>query len=1187
MPLYRKQKPKIYKDNSVPVGNTNSPLAYKQPIPERNIDFNNAKPTASDFNEFIISALADVQNQPTILGTNLPVINLDSKWRGGILVNPDSKTENYIKPIFLGSPGNPTDEFLYANPTAQLDFQTNADCETVFLFANIQAKKNSSKSEINNNPRGFNKLSDKKDKTIPNTITDQLPSDTSNKYQLVFLEQTNNDTKIKINTYDLVVENGGKGVGTVITSPVQLDTWYNNVTISGAPDGRSSRWVDYNIGDNVTIGAVNDTLVSRKPGERFDWSFGSIFLAKTFGSTTRNPDETYREIKYTFDDTGKIVLSDWDYVIADSPTTYSDRYTTKVKLIADDMPLEDVEKLTKEEISNGVVGRKIFTYLIKAFEEGECIRIEEVYGGIRINVDFNYNGRCCEQFITSSYSSDEPCISLIPGNVNEYEITDGKVCVQFDGQDDEVGYVKICEEEIPVSTKNGFLAWNYGTVDEYVFYVFNECQGFYTSSGCYYEICFTGYPTITFTVQVTSISSSSTSSRSYSSSSSSSSSSSLGNSSSSSSYLEVDNSSSSSSQSKSSRSSNSSSSSGSSLSKSSGSSKQSSSSQSTISSSSQSTSSSGPTSSSSSSSNSSSSSSSSLLEQDSSQSDSSISPSSVSSSSLLEQGIESSSRSSFSSQSSRSSTSSSQSEESISGESGESESSNVPLDWAIIYPTDSHDMYALAQLFNDTDVPPGNTDGIVVGDLYGTLNDVDIVNAFTFSYTGEILSQISNLEQNSSYALDVDAQYYESFQTNLVLAGGNFAVQNIDASGNPFLYSSSIYLSDDLFSEKFYLNVDGDIDPFDDPLLVSGPYASCVKLLNNMIYICGPLTYQGRTGFHGFSIDEVDLLRDTPTVTCSISGGSVYNYNVNVGSGAIRDLLPHSDYFTTSEVWAVGDFTTPRKGMILIGANAVSTTTNQLVKGSSAIGGYGYSITEIDTIDQLISSSSQSTSSSSNSSSSQSNSSSSTSSSSNSSDSISDFSSKSSTSSSNSSSSSSVLDNSSSSSSSSKSSSSVLESSRSLSSSSDYSFGHSNVTIIVAGDFINVWDGVTLHPRHNLAFFDYDGTLLNYRIISAIDAPIRKVLYDKETFILWLAGDFTTITDMEGNVYTDKYLIAFRINPENDRYTYVPTGIAPDNTVRDLMITDSKMWLCGAFVGINSKYRPGIGAFNRFTYGVY
>jgi hypothetical protein len=139
----------------------------------------------------------------------------------------------------------------------------------------------------------------------------------------------------------------------------------------------------------------------------------------------------------------------------------------------------------------------------------------------------------------------------------------------------------------------------------------------------------------------------------------------------------------------------------------------------------------------------------------------------------------------------------------------------------------------------------------------------------------------------------------------------------------------------------------------------------------------------------------------------------------------------------------------------------------------------------------------------------------------------------------------------------------------------------------VAGDFINVWDGATLYPRHNLAFFDYDGTLLNYRIISAIDAPIRKVLYDKETFILWLAGDFTTITDMEGNVYTDKYLIAFRINPENDRYTYVPTGIVPDNTVRDLMITDSKMWMCGAFVGINSKYRPGIGAFNRFTYGVY
>jgi hypothetical protein len=1201
MPLYRKQKPKIFKTDDVLVGNTNSPLAFQQPVPERNVDFDNAKPTPSDYNEFVITALQSVQSQATILGTNLPVLN------------KEATTERYIKPIFMGSPNNPSDEFLYANAGRTLDFESNANCETVFLFANLQAKKSD---------RGFNKIVDKKDKNIPNTITDSLPSDTNQKYQLMFVEQTDNDTKIKINAYDLVVENAGKGIGTVIQSPIQLDTWFNKkLSENDVPTGRNGRWVDYNIGDNVTVGATNDKLNNRKIGERFDWSFGSIFLAKTFGSTVRNPDETYREIKYTFEN-GRIILSDWDFVIADSPTTYTDRYTTKAKLIADNMPLVDIEKLTKEEINSGVVGRKIYTYLIKSFEEGECIRIEEVYGGIRINVDFNYNGRCCDRLVTSVSSAPDECFSLLPGNVNEYEVNDGKVCVNFEGEDSEIGYINICGDEIPVSTINGFLAWNYGTQDEYIFNVFKECQGFYTSSGCYYEVCFTGYPAIQFTVQVLSISTSSSSSASYSSASSSSSSISSGGTSSSSSSVR-DLSSSSLSTSLSSKSDKSSSSSFSSLSRSSLSS-----SGSSVSFSGSSVSdASGSSDSSKSNSSRSTSSSGDLL---SSQSDSSISDTSASETSMSDVSSSSSpsasksSRSNSSSSSSVSSNSSSQSYiiPELSIQSISSESSNVPLDWGIIYPTGSYKMNKLGKFYSSS--TQSYDSGIVVGDCYGLIEGtLPFQNAFTFSLSGDILAYFSESEQATSYASSVDTSYYSTLDSNLILMGGNFSVATSDISGNPLILNSPIYLSNQDFTQKYSLNVDDDNNPFENLGETTSVNAQCVKFFDNFLFICGPITYNSKTGFHGYPIVSVDI--GNQLVTCTASG-AVYNYDVNVGGGSIWDLNPSDNFQSTFDILAVGEFSTPRRGIMNIGANSLSNFNYELVgrPGFPSGTGYGYTTIIINTLDQERSSSSRSSRSESSvssdstisiSESSKSFSSNSLSSFSLSYSSISGFSSVSSNSessshsdnSSSSISSSSNSENSSSSSPSSNSLSSYSESrsslsgvsvssnsnvsvsSNSISSDSEASFGHTNRTLIVAGNFDNVYDRVGLvnYPRYNLAFFTSTGILLSYRIISSINGAIRKVIYDEETQLLYLAGEFTSVQDTHGNTYSPNFLMAFRIDPLTDMYSYVPINVNPDNVVYDMSIMENRIYICGNFQGINSKYRPGIGAFNRYAYYVY
>jgi hypothetical protein len=500
MPLYRKQKPKVFKEEGEIVGNNNAPLGYRNPVSERSIAFVNGTPSPDD-NVFLLSALESVMGSTNIDGTNLPVLNTETT------------VENYIKPIFLGSNGQPSEEFLYTNPTANLNLTKNADCVTTFMFANIQAKKSE---------RGFKEQLQKTDPNIPNSVTNKTPSATSEqKYQLMFIEQGDEfNSRIRINSFDIIIDNLGKGINTILSSPLQLDNWY---------DGR---WVDYNIGNNVTIGATNDPVKERKVGDRLNWSFGSVFLAKTFGSITRNTEETFRELKYTFDN-GKITLSDWDFSVESSPTTFTSRYGEKISVVYGKK--EESEILSKDQISKGVVGRKIFTFLMNSLEEGENIRIEEAHGGIKIGVDFNYN-KITNWYSPSSSSSIDNTINLYPGNTLQYVFGDGVSSIRFTGRNDQISYIEIGGDTIPVSTVDGFLVWNYGTINTYTFKIFNECHEFRSTLGYTYQVCFVGYPRIIFTLDIISRSSSSTSSESYSSNSSVSSDSSVADTSSSSSY---------------------------------------------------------------------------------------------------------------------------------------------------------------------------------------------------------------------------------------------------------------------------------------------------------------------------------------------------------------------------------------------------------------------------------------------------------------------------------------------------------------------------------------------------------------------------------------------------------------------------------------------------------------------------
>jgi hypothetical protein len=377
MPLYRKPKDIPYQSAN-PDAVKDIPFATTTVYPEITIEFVNAQVEDKLERQLALALLnIDSTKSASIDGTNLKSI---ATHKGTL---PVGKVSYSPVPIFIGSPEEPTEEFLYFNPEVRQNKPSffsslKTDCETSFLFAQVKPAFSTNRGIYRKSPV-----------TTPPPYAVSYPADalTPTTTSTIFVSQRGPD--IEIRSMEVLVVKMGLGLSVVSDIPVNYDTWYDN------------SWNTFSVG-GVGFGytnVVDKTNSLYAVGSRYDWTFGSIFLTKSFGDD--NPIRTefgLQEINYEYSDS-TVKLVGWKYLIND---TAPYRYKNTESIIAG--------KLMEPVDSRKVYGRQLLTYVLKSFEEGRCITIGNKHGGIEIGVSFYHNGNCCE---CDEHSSDSSSSSSI------------------------------------------------------------------------------------------------------------------------------------------------------------------------------------------------------------------------------------------------------------------------------------------------------------------------------------------------------------------------------------------------------------------------------------------------------------------------------------------------------------------------------------------------------------------------------------------------------------------------------------------------------------------------------------------------------------------------------------------------------------------------------------------------------
>lgn len=254
------------------------PINSTTPSSIRKIDFQNARPPKRQ-NDIIFDAISWAIDNP-IEESKIPSMGYERTTPA---------------PVFIGNNIRPNKEFLYTNPGFELlddelffsETEDDDRCDTIFLFAHMRGKTNdyfigfpSQTPTIKNVPQG-----------VPESFG---PGDRL-EHQVVFFEQSIDNTQIKISGINMVVEDFGKGAS-FIGAVYEHDNWY------------SGNFNDYEVSDNVSVGYTNDRIISRKIGERYNWSFGTIWFMKTIGQTLLIPSRICNLTEFTRDSNDSNIL---------------------------------------------------------------------------------------------------------------------------------------------------------------------------------------------------------------------------------------------------------------------------------------------------------------------------------------------------------------------------------------------------------------------------------------------------------------------------------------------------------------------------------------------------------------------------------------------------------------------------------------------------------------------------------------------------------------------------------------------------------------------------------------------------------------------------------------------------------------------------------------------------------------
>ena len=137
--------------------------------------------------------------------------------------------------------------------------------------------------------------------------------------------------------------------------------------------------------------------------------------------------------------------------------------------------------------------------------------------------------------------------------------------------------------------------------------------------------------------------------------------------------------------------------------------------------------------------------------------------------------------------------------------------------------------------------------------------------------------------------------------------------------------------------------------------------------------------------------------------------------------------------------------------------------------------------------------------------------------------------------------------------------------------------------MVIGGDFDSVEKDSIIFTRKNLVFLDSSFNILPYQLIKSMNGVINKVNFDPITNYLWIGGSFSSVTDINGSVYSCNNVIIFDINSPN--ISVVNYNINTDLAVYDINFTSQKAIIVGQFTTVKNglSTRNGIAAFNRFN----
>lgn len=252
MPLFRRNRnpnnPKKFSENL-----KTTPVKIAGDAAATSVRFVNAKPSTIDEKE-IKNNIGEAREE------DISVSEHPSISSGRIIEFFTGEPQN----INIEPPTGNTDGDCEFSPEG---FLSNIDCVVSYMFAHIVPRRRAK--------GGFRNPAPNTSDEIPYSpeIGTIEPEDADLPFQVMFVEQDLIDNGIiRLSSARIQHRRESSGVSVIRNETLDIDTWYNG------------RFENFNVGNNVSVGYLNDDEFSWEPGDRYNWTHGTINFTSNIAS---------------------------------------------------------------------------------------------------------------------------------------------------------------------------------------------------------------------------------------------------------------------------------------------------------------------------------------------------------------------------------------------------------------------------------------------------------------------------------------------------------------------------------------------------------------------------------------------------------------------------------------------------------------------------------------------------------------------------------------------------------------------------------------------------------------------------------------------------------------------------------------------------------------------------------------